>query len=142
MSADTRPSDAETIRKRAIQLRAFIDQGEFIPGENDDDQLLTQVFTDDELVAIEDHYPKLHLALMQLEDAFDKATEAGAALEACQNAIDAHAVVISLEESVDDAADDEEQRERDHEALGDDDGATDDDDPDADLDDDDEGEEE
>lgn len=141
MSADTEPLDAATLRKKAIQLRHFIDQGEFVPGEDDDDQLLRQVFTEDELDSIEEHNEQLYLALTQVQIAYDKATDIGAQLEACQNAIDSHVIVLSVEQDEEEAAAEEEPADDepyegdgdDHISQGDDDEEHDPEDPDADL---------
>lgn len=108
MSADTEPTtplDAAELRKKAIQLRAFIDQGEFRAGDEEHEQLLAQIFTDDELDAIEEHHDVLYLALTRLQEDYEKACEAGAALEASQNAIDAHVLVASMEQDAEDEDD-------------------------------------
>lgn len=143
MTAETEPLSASELRKLVIQLRSFADQGEFTPTE--DESLLGQVFTDDQLDAIEEHHERLYTALTRIEEDYAKAVEASGHLEASQDAADALVIVASLESEH--SYDDEPNRNEPYDGDGEDhsdpddderfvdgpNGPDDPDDPDADL---------
>lgn len=143
MTAETEPLSASELRKLVIQLRSFADQGEFTPTEGE--SLLCQVFTDDQLDAIEEHHERLYTALTRIEEDYAKVVEASGHLEASQDAADALVIVASLESehSYDDEPSDDEPYDGDGEDHSDPDdderfvdgpnGPDDPDDPDADL---------
>jgi hypothetical protein len=116
---------AEEIRKRVVQLRAYIDQVGADPEFelDDDESILDRVFTEDELEWIEEHEEKLHTALSRIDDDFTKVEDASVALHASQDAADAHVTVIEVAEAEEDLDAEE--------GAGDDDAAADD--PDGDV---------
>ena len=117
MSAETEPHmNAADIRKRVLQLRHVIDQGDVeLP---DDLTLLTHVFTEDELEWIEEHEEVLFEALNRIEDQWEAMQEAGDELELSQASVDAMVFVLGVQDE-EDAADDSDRNS--------------DNDPDADL---------
>ena len=123
MSADAafRHMPAPDIRKRVLQLRSFVDQGEFSGDE--DNTLLGQIFTEDELEWLEEKEPALFSALMRVEKDYNRLTDVSEDLEQSQEAVDAFATIIDLESEAAEDADE-----------GEDDAEDDEEDPDADLD--------
>jgi len=147
MTAETEPLSASELRSLVIQLRSFTDQGEFTP---EDESLLGQVLTDDQLDAIEEHHGRLYTALTRIEEDYAKVVEASGHLEASQDAADALVIIAALESGTNPEDDDstyEEETEEPDDGDGEGHAAPDDDerlvdgpsapddagDPDADL---------
>ena len=108
----TYPLTADHLRKRAIALRAYIDQAGADPdfAMEDEESILTRVLTDEELEWIEEHEETLFTALQRIDDDFNRVVDASIALHASQDAVDAHVVVIAVEEDADQEASDEDAR--------------------------------
>jgi len=129
------------LHKRAVQLRATIDQLRTTV-ERDDAEgpeiepgaLLDQVFAPEELADIENTWPKLHNALLRLEEDFGHTLEAANNLDCSLDAVDAISECVQAAEEQD--AEDEVAPTRGRIVPDDDadDNADDDADPDAGLD--------
>jgi hypothetical protein len=99
MSAEIEfPLSAKHLSKRVLQLIAFMDQGDFDADE--DGSLLERIFDEDELEWLDDNQPKFYLALSRMEDDYAKLDEAQTAMQASQDALQAHLVAIQVEEAV------------------------------------------
>ncbi len=105
MGADTEfPMAAADIRKRAVQLRAFIDQGDFSP--TDEESLLGQVFSEDEIEWLEENEEKIFMTLERIDEDYAKLVNASTDIEQGQDALDAHIQVLAFEPDDDDDGDD------------------------------------
>jgi len=142
MTADTEPLDASELRKRAVALRAFIDQDPEDTDEDGDPAVVTRVYTQDELDAIGEHHPRIATALDRVEADYSKLCQASTDLEASQDALDALVIVETLQQEAEDAEAEEEPSDdepfdgdgEDHSAPDEPDDEHDPEDPDADLD--------
>lgn len=134
MPAEIEPLDTELLRKRAVQLRAFIDQDPDDTDEDGDPAIIHRVYTHDELEAIAVHHEKIGVALDRIEADYSKLCQLSTALEASQDALDALVIVEALGARVDDEEPDDDDPYDgdgdDHTSQGDDDEEHD---PDADL---------
>ena len=106
MSADTEfHMNAADIRKRVLQLRAVIDQGDIELLE--DLTLLAHVFLEDELEWMEEHEEVLFEAINRVEDQWEAMQEAGDELELSQASLDAMVFVLGVQDEADADADDD-----------------------------------
>jgi len=121
----TFPLTADHLRKRVMQLRALMDQGEFEPTE--ERSLLEAIFDEDELEWLSENNERFAEALERIEDDYITLDEASTALQRSQDAIDAHLVVARVDEAIDNG-------DLDDDDAGDDGDGDDGDDVDDDID--------
>lgn len=123
MAADIEfPLTGEHLRKRALQLRAYIDQAGADPDFqlDDEESILERVFTQEELDWLEENEDKFFLALQRIDDDFTKVEDASTALHISQDALEAHATVIEVAGAQAELDADEDEDAGDEDAAADD----------------------